>query len=228
MKRLLASILISSVSLGLNPYPSSAAVKPGSACKKLGSTSAASGKTYTCITKGKKLIWDEGVKSKSSDAGVSVDKNLLNVVITIPASWYEDTKITQKELDAETVKKGSGKATLNGDGSVTWRMSKAQHKILLADMKKSVDDYIQETVNDSPAIFRGITYDANMTEFKITVNKAKFEDDITAGMIGFGIGIQAAFYQMFNSGEKNTKTAIRLIDATTGKVFKTQNYPEKD
>jgi hypothetical protein len=32
---------------------------------------------------------------------------------------------------------------------------------------------------------------------------------------------------MFN-GTENPKTAIKLIDASTGKVFDTQNWPEKD
>jgi hypothetical protein len=228
MKRLLITMLISSLTLGLGLYSSSAAVKAGLACKKLGSTSTVSGKTYTCIKKNNKLVWNNGVKSKSSDAGVSVDKNLLSVVITIPASFYEGTKITQESLNADAAKNGTGKATLNADGSVTWRMSKAEHKKIMADMKKSVDDYIQEAVDDSPSVFRQITYDKNMTEFKILVDRAKFEEDFAAGMIGFGISILASFYQMFNSGVENPKIAIQLIDAATGKVFDTQNYPLKD
>ena len=228
MKRLLTTILISSLTLGLGLQSTSAAVKAGSACKKLGSKSTASGKTYTCIKKGNKLIWNNGVKSKSSDAGVSVDKNLLSVVVTIPASFYEGTKVTQESLNADATKNGTGKATLNADGSVTWRMSRAEHTKIMADMKKSVDDYIQEAVDDSPSIFREITYDKNMTEFKILVNQAKYEEDFSVGFVGFGIGILASFYQMFNSGVKDPKIVMRLIDADTGKVFETQNFPPKD
>lgn len=39
----------------------SAAVKAGSSCTKLGATSTASGKKYTCIKSGKKLVWNKGV-----------------------------------------------------------------------------------------------------------------------------------------------------------------------
>ena len=39
----------------------SAAVKAGAACSKLGATSAYSGKKYTCIKSGKKLVWNKGV-----------------------------------------------------------------------------------------------------------------------------------------------------------------------
>jgi flagellar hook-associated protein FlgK len=228
MRRLLAITLIASLTLGLGLSPANAVVKAGAGCKKLGAKSTASGKTYTCIKKGNKLIWNNGVKSKSSDAGVSVDKNLLSVVITIPASFYEGTKITQESLNADAAKNGTGKATLNSDGSVTWRMSRAEHAKVMADMKKSVDDYIQEAVDESPTVFREITYDKNMTEFKILVNQAKFEEDFSAGMIGFGIGILASFFQMFNNGVKDPKIVMRLIDADTGRVFETQNFPPKD
>ena len=67
-----------------------------------------------------------------------------------------------------------------------------------------------------------------MTEFKILVNQAKYEEDFSVGFVGFGIGILASFYQMFNSGVKDPKIVMRLIDADTGKVFETQNFPPKD
>ena len=37
-----------------------AAVKPGSACSKLGSTSVLKGIKYTCVKSGKKLVWNKG------------------------------------------------------------------------------------------------------------------------------------------------------------------------
>lgn len=41
--------------------PALAAVKAGSPCKKAGQTSNSSGKLYTCIKSGKKLVWNKGV-----------------------------------------------------------------------------------------------------------------------------------------------------------------------
>jgi hypothetical protein len=152
----IALLLISTLALGINLSPASAAVKPGSSCKSEGQITTTSGKKYTCVKKGKKLVWSKGVKSTSVDDGISVDKNLFSVDVTIPASFYEDQKLSQAELDADAAKKGYGKAKLNSDGSVSFRMSKAQHKAALDDMKKSVDDYIQESVNASPKIFKKI------------------------------------------------------------------------
>ena len=41
-----------------------AAVKAGATCSKAGSTSVVSGKKFTCIKSGKKLVWDKGVLVK--------------------------------------------------------------------------------------------------------------------------------------------------------------------
>ena len=45
-----------------------AAVKAGSTCTKLGLTSTVSGKKFTCIKSGKKLIWDNGKNTKKPEA----------------------------------------------------------------------------------------------------------------------------------------------------------------
>jgi hypothetical protein len=61
MKRKLV-LLISITFLGSSlSLPAFAAVKAGAACPKAGKTSVASGKTFTCIKSGKKLVWNKGV-----------------------------------------------------------------------------------------------------------------------------------------------------------------------
>ena len=68
-KRLVVFISVLSLSLPLTPV--NAAAKSGGACTKAGNTSVASGKTFTCIKSGKKLVWDKGiapVKSTQSSA----------------------------------------------------------------------------------------------------------------------------------------------------------------
>lgn len=48
--------------LTFSAIQANAAVKPGITCKKLGTTSITSGKKFTCIKSGKKLVWDKGVR----------------------------------------------------------------------------------------------------------------------------------------------------------------------
>jgi hypothetical protein len=60
MKKFLAlAVSIAFMAPFLNS-PAFGAVKAGSTCPKAGSTSISSGKKYTCIRSGKKLIWDTG------------------------------------------------------------------------------------------------------------------------------------------------------------------------
>ena len=59
MKKPLAVLV--AVALFLVPINASAAVKAGDVCKKAGTTATASGKKFTCIKSGKKLVWNKGV-----------------------------------------------------------------------------------------------------------------------------------------------------------------------
>ena len=66
MKRVAATIVIGCLVLSLNFSTASAAVKPGTTCKKLGQISTSAGIKYTCIKSGKKLLWNKGVGIKST------------------------------------------------------------------------------------------------------------------------------------------------------------------
>ena len=66
MRRVFATIVIGSLVLTLNLSTAAAAVKPGTACKKLGQISTTAGIKYTCIKSGKKLLWNKGVGTKST------------------------------------------------------------------------------------------------------------------------------------------------------------------
>ncbi len=63
--RALACGLALGLLLSLSPtLPASAAIKAGDKCSKLKSTAIASGKKYTCIKSGGKLLWSKGVTVK--------------------------------------------------------------------------------------------------------------------------------------------------------------------
>jgi len=75
--KLIAFTLILSLSLTLPLVPSVAAVKAGSSCKTAGLTSVATGKTFTCIKSGKKLVWDSGMVVSKSMPTTKVPKLLV-------------------------------------------------------------------------------------------------------------------------------------------------------
>ena len=68
--RRITRLLVLVLPLVLVASNSYAAVKPGSVCKKVGQISTVSGKKYTCVKKGKALVWDKGVVVKAAPAKV--------------------------------------------------------------------------------------------------------------------------------------------------------------
>ena len=62
-KRFLVLLTVTLTAALLGPM-ATAAVKPGTTCKKAGQTSTSSGIKYTCVKSGKKLLWNKGVAIK--------------------------------------------------------------------------------------------------------------------------------------------------------------------
>ena len=58
LRYLLTIVILGSL---LTPQISFAAVKAGASCKKVGTTATFSGKKFTCVKSGKKLVWNKGV-----------------------------------------------------------------------------------------------------------------------------------------------------------------------
>ena len=123
-KRLIAFLSILSLSLSLPLIPANAAAKAGAKCTKVGITSITSGKTFTCIKSGKKLVWNKGVSKSTAtapvDIPISIDNldlkgvpqkaydNVIKVLKSSPRASYEPTKfiganVTQARVDQELV-----------------------------------------------------------------------------------------------------------------------------
>jgi M6 family metalloprotease-like protein len=72
------TIAVISILIFLNITPVQAAVKAGASCKTAGLKSVASGKTFTCIKSGKKLIWDKGLSVPAKTPNISPASSLLD------------------------------------------------------------------------------------------------------------------------------------------------------
>ena len=101
---------------------------------------------------------------------IDVDKGLFNVTITFPASFIGED-MTQEKLD-ESIKDDEGikSATLNADGSATYVMTKAKHQEMIDDTKKTIDDALQEMINDESMHITDIKANADYTKFTVTVS----------------------------------------------------------
>lgn len=121
---------------------------------------------------------------------------LFNVALTIPAEYVEGT--TQKELNKQA-KEGTFKsATLNKDGSVTYVMSKSQHKDMLNTLKDSIADELNKIPNstDYPNVTK---VEANDDYTKFTVTTASTELSFEEQFLSIQLYIYGGMYNAFNN-----------------------------
>ena len=81
LKNLISICAILSLSISLFQIPANAAAKVGSACNKLGLKSVVSGKTYTCIKSGKKLVWQVNPQSSTPSKPITPTSNLSDAML---------------------------------------------------------------------------------------------------------------------------------------------------
>jgi cytochrome b involved in lipid metabolism len=71
MKKSLLAVSMALVLTVVIAPGSSASVKAGASCKKVGQTSTASGMKFTCVKKGSKLVWNKGVVVKKAPSAAT-------------------------------------------------------------------------------------------------------------------------------------------------------------
>jgi hypothetical protein len=173
----------------------------------------------------------EGVASSEAPAvegessqDIEVDEGLFNVEVTLPELFFQGQ--TEQDIAANAREAGASDYTINADGSVTYTMSKAAHDEAVQEMRDGIDSTIQETVNESPNVFKSVTYNDAVSKFEVTVDKDAYEADMGAGFIGFNLGLSGTYYQMFQGVPTDDReVVINFIDASTNEVFDTQKWP---
>ncbi|WP_010274663.1 hypothetical protein [Paenibacillus senegalensis] len=166
----------------------------------------------------------EGGQSQAGE-GIEVDKKLLNVSITLPASMFEDQDLEQITEDAK--KQGVKEVVKNDDGSVTYTMSKSDHSKMLKEMGDEIAKFADELVNEATfASIKNIKYNDSFSEFSLIVNKEAYENSMD-GLVMMGMGMQGMMYQMFSGVDADKqKVTINVEDESTGEIFHTLVYPD--
>jgi len=168
---------------------------------------------------------EDDKKTEETGSTLGVDKGLLNVEVTIPATFMEGEDIDQVVADAK--ENDIKNVTKNEDGSVTYKMSKAQHKKMMKEMKTDVTTYVDELVSDEDfASIQEIKHNGSFTEFTVVVDKAAFESSFD-GFATLGLAMSGMFYQAFNgTNAEKLKVTMHTQDASTGEIFGTAVYPD--
>jgi len=158
----------------------------------------------------------------SQDTGsIDVDKNLLTVEVTFPASFVGDDKesmLNSKEDGIKEIKE-------NDDGSITMVMTKAKYNEMMDEAAKQTKEALDSlaTSGDFPSI-KKVTYNEGFTEIYLEVDKEAYENSFDSFAI-FSIGITAGFYNLFAVG-KDYKIVIKTKDTATGEVFSEYIIPD--
>lgn len=166
---------------------------------------------------------DTAAESKSDDAAkdmealsnISVDKQLLDVTLTIPKEYVGET--TQEELDLTVKEKGYKSATLNEDGSVTYVITKAQHKELMEDVKNTINQALSEMAgSENYPNVTSVTANEDYTSFTITTKNA--EPDVNESFAALAMYMYGGMYAIFN-GEDAENIHVDFVNADTGEVI---------
>ena len=99
--------------------PASAAVKEGAACKKAGQSSTVSGRKFTCVKKGSKLVWNKGFAVKSAPtASATAAASAAPAMSATPMA----TKSAEPSKSAEPASTGytMERVKANGTSSSCW------------------------------------------------------------------------------------------------------------
>lgn len=156
---------------------------------------------------------------------VDVDKGLFSVEVTLPASFFEGEDMEQVVASAE--EEGVGEATVNDDGSITYKMSKSKHEEMMAELAKSVEETKTDITESGeyPSI-QTIETSKNYDKFSVSVDREAYENSFD-GFATMSLGIVGSYYQAFDgTNADDMYVEIEMKDAATGVVFDTIVYPE--
>lgn len=166
---------------------------------------------------------NDGSDSEDGQDGIQVDEGLLTVDVTFPESFVSlgDEELTQERVDEVAADAGYIAGTLNGDGSVTYTMTKLKQSELLEEAKADFDATIAETIADYPNV-KSVTRNDDLSEITIEVT----EQDLATSFLAFGFSFTAYFYQVLDG--KEFATDIVFVDASTGEELSRTSYPLDD
>lgn len=117
------------------------------------------------VTQEEELIDDPAWETLSSLGKVETENGLFFVTVTLPADLAGEG-ITQEAIDAaagETYTSGK----LNEDGSVTYKMTKRQHKNMLDTLAAGMDETLKEMCESDEYAFAEITHNDDFTSFDV-------------------------------------------------------------
>lgn len=159
----------------------------------------------------------------SENSAIEVDEGLLSVEITMPATFFEEE--TPEDILAAAEENGIEDCTINEDGSVTYKMSKAKHREMMAELKASWDETIEELISGEEAVksFRKIEYADDFSEFDVYVDPEIYSALDSLYVLVFYM--TGAYYQAFDGKDMDEiDVVVNFINNTTNEVIESGSF----
>ena len=161
-------------------------------------------------------VWDKlaGLGKIQAENGVDY------VSLTLPAALTEEGT-TQEKLDAEAGKLYTA-ATLNADRSVTYKMTKQQHKAMLEKVTGEIDKGMQELLDSSELSIEKVTHNEAFTSFDVQLKKD--EVGLMESVAAFTLFLYGEMYTSI-TGQGSEPITVNFYGAN-GSLLKTQKSTE--
>lgn len=169
----------------------------------------------------------EGAAEEKSEGSIDVDKGMFNVKVTLPKTLFEMEDGDFEEIKASAEEEGIGEVTDNGDGTITYKMSKSKHKEMMKEMEEEIESSLEEIREGGEySSIQGVTANGDYSEFTLEAEQTAYEESFD-GFAVFGIGVLGLYYQLFDGADPDDySVVIHITDAATGEEFDTVEFPE--
>lgn len=155
------------------------------------------------------LIEDEGWDELEALGQIQTENGILTVSITMPADLVGE-EVTQEELDANAGENYIS-AKLNDDGSVTYKLTKKQHKAMMDGMVEGMESSFQEMIDDPDFSYTEIKHNKDFTQFDVTVSGDELNLADSIGTLAFYM--YGGLYGIF-SGHTAENVIINFYNAS--------------
>ena len=151
---------------------------------------------------------------------VDVDKGLFDVTLTIPVEFVDKEK-TQLDYDSTVEKEGYKSITMNEDGSLTYVMTKVQHKDLMNKTTEGFQSDLDKMAGseDYPNIV-SIKPNEDFTKFEIVTKNEEL--DISESFSVLLFYMMSGMYNILNDTEVNNCEVV-FINEASGEIISTGN-----
>ena len=171
--------------------------------------------TTTETTSEDDTIDDEAWDSLKKVGQIQTENGIFITSITVPKDFVGEG-ITQADIDSKAGDTYiSGK--LNDDGSITYKLTKKQHKAMLDELMNSLEKSFTEMINSKDYSFTSIKHNKDYTQFDVTLSTDELGLSESFATLTFYMA--GGVYGIF-SGKKADKIIVNYYNAA-GKLINT-------